>query len=131
MTDPIANQENMVQEQQNVVSQRQTELQTIETRLKQGYGFNGFPENEINRKIQEIKQAGESFNSSNATEMEYKNIYQALMTAQDELESLQTELNGLNEEVNLLGDASSANLALRIGNLTTKVDNIQTFVRQD
>ena len=129
--DPVANQENLVQEQQNVVSQRQTELQTVETRLRQGYDFVGLSENEINNKIQEIKQAGESFNSSNATEMEYKNIYQALMTAQDELESLQTELNGLNDEVHLLGDASLANLALRIDNLTTKVDNIQTFVRQE
>eukprot|EP00942_MAST-04A_sp_MAST-4A-sp1_P009985 g9985.t1 len=126
--DPVANQENLVQEQQNVVSQRQTDLQTVETRLRQGYDFVGLSENDINNKIQEIKQAGESFNSSNATEMEYKNIYQALVTAQDELESLQTELNGLNEEVHLLGDASLANLALRIDNLTTKVDNIQEGV---
>ena len=129
--DPVANQENLVQEQQNVVSQRQTDLQTVETRLRQGYDFVGLSENEINNKIQEIKQAGESFNSSNATEMEYKNIYQALMTAQDELESLQTALNGIRIETNLLGDSSLANLALRIDNLTTKVDNIQTFVRQE
>ena len=67
MTDfvgPIANQENLVQEQQNVVSQRQTELQTVETRLRQGYDFVGLSENDINNKIQEIKQAGESFNDS-------------------------------------------------------------------
>ncbi len=129
--DPISSKENLVQEQQNVVSQRQTDLQTVETRLRQGYDFVGLSENDINNKIQEIKQAGESFNSSNATEMEYKNINQALMTAQDELERLTTDLNGIRIETDLLGDASLANLALRIDNLTTKVDNIQTFVRQE
>jgi len=127
----VANQENLVQEQQAVVSQRQTELQNVETRLRQGYNFNGLSENEINNKIQEIKQAGESFNSRNATEMEYKNINQALKAAQEELERLQTELEGLNDEVNLLGDESLANLARRIDRLTTKVDNIQSFVKEE
>ena len=38
--------------------------------------------------------------------MEYKNIYQALMTAQDELERLTTVRTRFTGEVNLLGDAS-------------------------
>lgn len=127
----VANQENLVQEQQAVVRQLQTELQEVETKLKNGYKFNGDSDYKINKKIQEIKQAGESFNSSNDTEMEYKNIDQALKTAQEELERLQKERIALQGEIHLLGDEALANLARRIDRLTTKVDNFQSFVKQE
>ena len=104
--DPIQDARDTVQQQQDVIAGIQTELLNVETRLRQGYEFNGKSENEINNKIQEIKQAGESFESTNATEIQFKTTYQELSVALGELERLQTTLNDLIANNELLGDAS-------------------------